>query len=51
MINKFSLEELINVTEKNGMKVIKVVEIKNGKVYCVMAGIRTNGDSRNSLLV
>ncbi len=37
--NKFSLEDIIKVSEKNGMKIIKVVEIKKKKAYCVIAGI------------
>ena len=35
--NKYSIEDLIKVTEENGMKINKIVEIKRNKIYCIIS--------------
>jgi len=35
--NKYSIEDLIKVTEENGMKINKIVEIKKNKIYCIIS--------------
>jgi ubiquinone/menaquinone biosynthesis C-methylase UbiE len=35
--NKYSIENIIKITEENGMKIIKIVEIKKNKSYCIIS--------------
>ena len=35
--NKYSKEEMIKLTEENGMKIIKIIEIKDNKSYCIIS--------------
>jgi ubiquinone/menaquinone biosynthesis C-methylase UbiE len=35
--NKYSKDELINITEENGMKIKEIVEIKKNKSYCIIS--------------
>ncbi|MDR2941344.1 MAG: class I SAM-dependent methyltransferase [Treponema sp.] len=35
--NKYTVEEIIKMTEKNGLKIIKTIEIKKGYSYCIIS--------------
>jgi ubiquinone/menaquinone biosynthesis C-methylase UbiE len=35
---KYSVEDIIKITEENGMKINKVVEIRKNKAYCIISG-------------
>lgn len=35
--NKYTVEELEEITKKNGMKIIKTIEIKKNKSYCIIS--------------
>jgi len=35
--NKYSIEDIKKVTEENGMKINKIVEIKKNKIYCIIS--------------
>jgi len=35
--NKYSKEEMVKLTEENGMKTIKTIEIKENKSYCIIS--------------
>jgi len=35
--NKYSIEDIIKITEENGMKIIKAIEIKKNKAYCILS--------------
>jgi ubiquinone/menaquinone biosynthesis C-methylase UbiE len=35
--NKYSIKDIIKITEENGMKINKIVEIKNNKIYCIIS--------------
>jgi len=35
--NKYSVKDIIKITEENGMKIIKTVEIKKNKAYCIIS--------------
>ena len=35
--NKYTFEEIKNITEKNGMEVLKIIEIKSNKSYCIIS--------------
>jgi ubiquinone/menaquinone biosynthesis C-methylase UbiE len=35
---KYSVEDIIKITEENGMKIIRVVEIRKDKAYCIISG-------------
>ena len=34
---KYTVEEIKDMTEENGMKIIKIIEIKKNKSYCIIA--------------
>ena len=34
---KYSKEDMIKLTEENGMKIIKIIEIKDNKSYCIIS--------------
>jgi ubiquinone/menaquinone biosynthesis C-methylase UbiE len=34
---KYSIEDMVKITEENGMKIIKIVEIKKNKIYCIIS--------------
>ena len=35
--NKYTFEEIKNITEKNGMEILKIIEIKRNKSYCIIS--------------
>jgi ubiquinone/menaquinone biosynthesis C-methylase UbiE len=35
--NKYSIEDMVKLTEENGMKINKIVEIKRNKIYCIIS--------------
>ncbi len=35
--NKYSIKDIIKITEENGMKINKIVEIKKNKIYCIIS--------------
>jgi len=35
--NKYSKEDILNLTEENGMKIIKLIEIIKNKSYCIIS--------------
>jgi ubiquinone/menaquinone biosynthesis C-methylase UbiE len=35
--NKYTVEEIVKMTEKNGLKIIKTIEIKKGHSYCIIS--------------
>jgi len=35
--NKYSIKDIIKITEENGMKINKIVEIKENKIYCIVS--------------
>ena len=35
--NKYTIEEIKNITEENGMKIIKIIELKKNKSYCIIS--------------
>jgi hypothetical protein len=35
--NKYSIKDIIKITEENRMKIIKIVEIKKNKAYCIIS--------------
>ena len=35
--NKYSIKDIIKITEENGMKINKIVEIKENKIYCIIS--------------
>jgi len=35
--NKYSVDDIIKITEENGMKIIKIVEIKAKNAYCIIS--------------
>jgi ubiquinone/menaquinone biosynthesis C-methylase UbiE len=35
--NKYTIDNIINVTENNGMKIIKTIEIQKNKSYCIIS--------------
>ena len=34
---KYTVEEIKNITEENGMKIIEIIEIKKNKSYCIIS--------------
>ena len=34
--NKYTVEEIKNITENNGMEILKIIEIKRNKSYCIV---------------
>jgi hypothetical protein len=35
--NKYTVEEIKDITEENGMKIIETIEIKKNKSYCIIS--------------
>jgi len=35
--NKYTVEEIKNITENNGMEILKTIEIKRNKSYCIIS--------------
>jgi ubiquinone/menaquinone biosynthesis C-methylase UbiE len=35
--NKYTVEEMEEITKKNGMKIIKTIEVKKNKSYCIIS--------------
>jgi SAM-dependent methyltransferase len=35
--NKYSIDDVIKITEDNGMTIVKLVEIKKNNTYCVIS--------------
>jgi ubiquinone/menaquinone biosynthesis C-methylase UbiE len=38
--NKYTVEEIENITKDNGMKIIKTIEIKKNKSYCIISKVK-----------
>jgi SAM-dependent methyltransferase len=36
--NKYTVDEIIKMTENNGLKILKTIEIKKGHSYCIISG-------------
>ena len=34
---KYTVEEIIDITERNGMKIIDIIEIRKNKSYCIIS--------------
>jgi len=34
---KYTVEEIKNITEENGMKIIEIIEIRKNKSYCIIS--------------
>jgi hypothetical protein len=38
--NKYSVEEIENITENNGMEIMRTIEIKKNKSYCIISKMK-----------
>jgi ubiquinone/menaquinone biosynthesis C-methylase UbiE len=38
--NKYSIEEMENITKNNGMEIIKTIEIQKNKSYCIISKVK-----------